>query len=465
MNLGRAIAIATPVFFVLIGLEYAWGRLRGRNTYRLNDAVASLSLGVLSQLSNLFTQLLRVGLYAIAWTHLAIRPLPLDAWWVWVSGVVVYDFCYYWHHRLGHESAIFWAAHVVHHQSQEFNLSTALRQTSSGAFLGWLFYLPMAVAGFPPQVFAGAALIDLLYQYWIHTEHVGRLGPIDRILATPSNHRVHHAVNDRYVDRNYGGILIVWDRLFGSFAPESERCVYGTRAPLDSWDPIWANLEVYADLARKSWRAPRWVDKLKVWFKPPGWRPPDADPATWPPSSFDLARVRRYDPPMDSGVRWFAAIQLSLAIVATLPLLWFADALPARISVAWAIAIAITLWLTAAVMQRRLGIVRALGLQAAVVALAAGSALVATPRTGSRPTVAATVTVAEHRSAGRKQAAFVGRRLPVAVRCSTLCVVDTRVAGLSVAVSDRVRRRTAIATALRHVGAGGTRRWCRTDGR
>ncbi len=155
VTMGRAIAIATPVFFALIGLEYAWGRLRGRNTYRLNDAVASLSLGVLSQLSNLFTQLLRVGLYAIAWAHLAIRPLPLDAWWVWVSGVVVYDFCYYWHHRLGHESAIFWAAHVVHHQSQEFNLSTALRQTSSGAFLGWLFYLPMAVAGFPPQVFAG----------------------------------------------------------------------------------------------------------------------------------------------------------------------------------------------------------------------------------------------------------------------------------------------------------------------
>ena len=137
--MGRAIAIATPFFFVLIGLEYAWGRLRGRNTYRLNDAVNSLSLGVLSQLSNLFTQLLRVGLYALAWTQLAIWRLPTDAWWVWVAGVVAYDFCYYWHHRLGHESAIFWASHVVHHQSQEFNLSTALRQTSSGALLGRLF--------------------------------------------------------------------------------------------------------------------------------------------------------------------------------------------------------------------------------------------------------------------------------------------------------------------------------------
>jgi sterol desaturase/sphingolipid hydroxylase (fatty acid hydroxylase superfamily) len=150
---------------------------------------------------------------------------------VWVAGLVAYDFCYYWHHRLGHESAIFWASHVVHHQSQEFNLSTALRQTSSGALLGWVFYLPMAVIGFPPQVFAAAALIDLLYQYWIHTEHVGRLGWLDHVLATPSNHRVHHAVNDGYIDRNYGGILIVWDRLFGSFVEERQLRLAATHFP------------------------------------------------------------------------------------------------------------------------------------------------------------------------------------------------------------------------------------------
>jgi sterol desaturase/sphingolipid hydroxylase (fatty acid hydroxylase superfamily) len=369
--MGRAIAIATPFFFVLIGLEYAWGRLRGRNTYRLNDAVNSLSLGVLSQLSNLFTQLLRVGLYALAWTQLAIWRLPTDAWWVWVAGVVAYDFCYYWHHRLGHESAIFWASHVVHHQSQEFNLSTALRQTSSGALLGWLFYLPMAVVGFPPQVFAVAALIDLLYQYWIHTEHVGRLGWVDRVLATPSNHRVHHAINDRYVDRNYGGILIVWDRLFGSFAPESERCVYGTRVPLDSWDPVWANLQVYADLARKSWRAPRWRDKLEVWFRPPGWRPRGADPAAWPAARFDIAAVRRYDPPAARGARVFAVIGVTLSILATLPLLWFAERLPLRTVASWALAVTLALWLVGAVMQRRIGVAPALGLQS----LAAAAAL------------------------------------------------------------------------------------------
>lgn len=352
--MGRAIAIATPFFFALIGLEYLWGRRRGHNTYRLNDAVNSLSLGVLSQLSNLYTQLLRVGLYALAWRHLALTELPASAWWVWALGLLAYDFCYYWHHRLGHESAIFWAAHVVHHQSQEFNLSTALRQTSTGAVLGWVFYLPMAVAGFPPQVFAVAALIDLLYQYWIHTEHIGRLGALDRILATPSNHRVHHAVNDRYLDRNYGGILIVWDRIFGSFEPEGERCVYGTRAPLESWDPIWANLEVYADLARKSWRAPRWSDKLRVWFKPPGWRPDDVDASSWPEKRFELASVRRYDPPMSNATRRFAVAQLALAIAATLPLLWFAAELPMPVVAGWSLAVTAVLWVAGAAMQGRL---------------------------------------------------------------------------------------------------------------
>jgi sterol desaturase/sphingolipid hydroxylase (fatty acid hydroxylase superfamily) len=373
--MGRAIAIATPFFFALIGLEYVWGRLRGRSTYRLNDTVNSLSLGVLSQLSNLFTQLLRVGLYALAFAHVSIWSLPADAWWVWLAGVIAYDFCYYWHHRLGHESAIFWASHVVHHQSQEFNLSTALRQTSSGALLGWLFYLPMAVVGFPPQVFAVAALIDLLYQYWIHTEHIGSLGRLDRILATPSNHRVHHAINDRYIDRNYGGILIVWDRLFGSFVPETERCVYGTRAPLDSWDPLWANLAVYVDLARKSWCTPRWRDKLRVWFKPPGWHPPDADPLTWPTAQFDMATVRRYDPPTTAVQRWFAVFGTTLAIAATLPLLWLADRLPMRVMVAWTAAVTITLWLAGAVLQRRLSVGAALGFQAAAIAAALVAAL------------------------------------------------------------------------------------------
>ena len=277
MQGAQIIVLATPVFLLLIAIEFAVGVVRGRNTYRLNDALSSIGLGILSQVSGVFTKLMTVGIYTIVFEHVALARLPADAWWVWVAGLVFYDLCYYWHHRLGHRCAFFWAAHVVHHQSEDYNLSTALRQTSSGFLLGWVFYLPMAIAGFPPLVFGVVALVDLLYQYWVHTQQIGRLGWFDRWFCAPSNHRVHHAVNDRYLDKNYGGILIVWDRLFGSYVEEddAEPIVYGTRAPLRSWNPLWANLEVYWFLAQDCWRARSWADKLRVWIRPPGWRPAD----------------------------------------------------------------------------------------------------------------------------------------------------------------------------------------------
>jgi alkylglycerol monooxygenase len=244
MRPGQIIVLATPVFFLLIAIEFAVGRVRarrgtGHDTYRLADAVNSIGLGMLSQISAVLTGLLRIGIYTAVYSAVALFPQEAardfwTTWYGWLLALVFYDFCYYWLHRMGHESAVLWAAHVVHHQSQHYNLSTALRQTSSGALLGWLFYLPMAVAGVPPLVFAVVALVDLLYQFWVHTEQVGKLGWFDRWFCSPSNHRVHHAVNDTYLDRNYGGVLIVWDRLFGTFREEDERCVYGTRGELQA---------------------------------------------------------------------------------------------------------------------------------------------------------------------------------------------------------------------------------------
>jgi alkylglycerol monooxygenase len=371
--MGKAIALATPVFFLLIAIELGVARARGlAGAYRLNDAVNSLSLGVMSEVVKLFVRVLTIGIYAWLFEHVALGHWPTDAWWAWLLAVVFYDFCYYWNHRLGHESAVFWASHVVHHQSQCYNLSTALRQTSSGALLSWIFYVPMAVAGVPTEMFVVAAVVDLLYQYWIHTELVGRLGWFDRWFASPSNHRVHHAVNDRYLDRNYGGILMVWDRLFGTFVEETETCVYGTRAPLRSWDPLWANVEVYADLARKSWRARRWRDKALVWVMPPGWQPDAAVAGSgWGNKpAFDVQAVSTYDPPMPRAARVFAPAQLALAILATLPLLWFADTLPRAALWAGAAAIVALLWLTGAVMQGRVRIGTALGLEATAIALA-----------------------------------------------------------------------------------------------
>jgi sterol desaturase/sphingolipid hydroxylase (fatty acid hydroxylase superfamily) len=241
----------------------------------------------MSQLVGLLTTLMTIGIYTLVWQHAALVRLSPSSPWVWVAGLLLYDLCYYWQHRLSHTVALLWAAHVVHHQSEDYNLSTALRQPSTGWVATWAFYLPMAVLGFPPLVFGSVALIDLLYQYWVHTQQIGRLGWFDRWFCAPSNHRVHHAVNDKYLDRNYGGILIVWDRLFGSFQEEDDAdpCVYGTRGPLRSWNPVRANLHNYWDMARDSWHAASWSDKLRVWFKHPGWRPPDVA-ARWPKAPF-----------------------------------------------------------------------------------------------------------------------------------------------------------------------------------
>jgi alkylglycerol monooxygenase len=180
-----------------------------------------------------FGRLLRIGIYALAFEHVALARLPADTLWVPGSfALVFYDFCYYWFHRASHRVAVLWAAHVVHHQSEDYNLSTALRQTSTGFLLGWIFYLPMALAGVPPLVFGVVALIDLLYQYWVHTQQIGRLGWFDRWFCSPSNHRVHHAVNERYLDRNHGGILIDLGPPVRHLHRRGRRpnpCVYGTR--------------------------------------------------------------------------------------------------------------------------------------------------------------------------------------------------------------------------------------------
>ncbi len=341
----QIIVLAAPVFLLLIALELALGLKRGRNTYRLADAMASISLGLVSQMSGLFGKALTVGIYSAVFAHVALLSLSPASWWVWVLALVLYDFLYYWHHRLGHRVALFWAAHVVHHQSEDYNLSTALRQTGSGWLVGWLLYLPMAVLGVPPLVFGTVALIDLLYQFWVHTQQVGKLGWFDRVFCSPSNHRVHHAVNDVYLDRNYGGIWVVWDRLFGTFQEEldDERCVYGTRAPLRSWNPLWANVEVYAALAKDAWRTRAWGDKLRLWFKPPGWRPADLQTLD-PKPPFDVSERERYEPQVSQRALGAALVLFVLAMSLTAVLLWTAHTLAWPVAAGATMVLVLMLW-------------------------------------------------------------------------------------------------------------------------
>lgn len=309
------ILYAVPFFFVLIVVELIADRWRGVSNYRLADAVNSISTGVLSTTTGLLTKGVGLLTYAFALEHLALLRLPAQSLWVWVFAFVLYDFCYYWLHRMGHERNILWAAHSVHHQSEEYNLSTALRQTSTGFLLSWIFYLPMAVLGVPLLVFVSVAALNLLYQFWVHTQHIRKLGWFEWFFVTPSNHRAHHAQNALYMDRNYGGVFIIWDRLFGTFQEEddNEPVIFGVTTPLASWNPLWANLQFYAQLWDDARRAESNWDKLRIWFMRTGWRPADVA-ARYPMNKPDLSRFRKFEVALDSRQQWYVAAQFCVYI-------------------------------------------------------------------------------------------------------------------------------------------------------
>jgi sterol desaturase/sphingolipid hydroxylase (fatty acid hydroxylase superfamily) len=313
MNL---VVYAVPFFVLAIVVELVYGWLTQRNTYRLNDSVSSLSLGVLSQARRFVT--LGVGgyVYYLVTEYFSLPLMDASHWFTWVLAMVLYDFCYYWLHRMGHERTILWAAHVAHHQSEDYNLTTALRQTSTGFLLGWLFYIPMYLLGIPAEVVVTVGALNLIYQFWVHTEHVPKLGWFEWFFVTPSNHRVHHAQNDRYLDRNYGGLFIIWDRLFGTFQEEldDEPVVFGIRGPLKSWSPIKALTHVYVDMAQDSWRTKDWRDKLRVWVSRTGWRPADVA-ARYPREKNDLSTFERFDPKVPRMVAVYAFFQLVSVIV------------------------------------------------------------------------------------------------------------------------------------------------------
>mgnify|MGYP003407148532 FL=1 len=309
---------AIPFFFLLIALELVADRWRGLSTYRLSDSLNSLSAGVLSQASGLLTKGFGLVFYLLVWEHIALFELSADAWWVWVFAFFLYDFCYYWAHRIGHERNVFWAAHVVHHQSEDYNLTTALRQTSTGFILGWIFFLPMALLGIPPLVLLTVGALNLLYQFWVHTRHVPKLGWLEWIFITPSNHRVHHAQNPIYMDRNYGGVFIIWDRLLGTFQEEldEEPVVFGVTTPLASWNPLWANLHFYAQLWRDALHASSWWDKLRIWFMPTGWRPDDVA-ARYPQVKPELSQFVKFDIPLTAGQKIYATLQFAGYVLGT----------------------------------------------------------------------------------------------------------------------------------------------------
>jgi sterol desaturase/sphingolipid hydroxylase (fatty acid hydroxylase superfamily) len=311
----KLIAAAVPFFFVLIAAELAVARARRRSVYRLADALGDLGCGMIQQVSLVFLLASTLAGYDYIYEHHRVitwsSPVAL-----WLLAFVGVDFLYYWWHRLSHEVNVLWAAHVVHHQSEDYNLAVALRQAILTGYTVQLFYPLLAFLGVPTLVFATVNAVHTLYQFWIHTELVGKLGFFEEIFNTPSHHRVHHAINPQYLDKNHGGILIVWDRMFGTFAREEEPPRYGVVKPFESVNPLWAQLEPLVALARASAAAPRFSDKLRMWFASPAWVPAGVAPY---PGVADDSYLRRpkYDPRVSRSVAAYAFIQFAIATVAT----------------------------------------------------------------------------------------------------------------------------------------------------
>lgn len=304
------IIYAIPLFFALILLELWLDWRKQKLTYRFNDALNSLNLGMMSQITAVALKTIQISFYVLIYQNISPIQLGLDSMWVWAFAFIAYDFSYYWFHRMSHEINVLWAGHVVHHQSEEYNLTTALRQTSGG-FFGFMFYLPMALIGIDPYMLVTVGSLNLIYQFWVHTRHIKRMPAwYEAIFVTPSHHRVHHAQNPLYMNKNHGGVFILWDKWFGTFQAEldNEPVIFGITKPLASWNPIWANIDTYWALAKDSWRTERWQDKIAVWFKKTGWRPKDVR-KKFPNKVFNPYQQVKFDSPLSQWQKIYAFSQ------------------------------------------------------------------------------------------------------------------------------------------------------------
>ncbi len=265
----RPTVIAIPFFALLIAVEAWWHYRKGTGEYRnKKDTWGNIFMGFMSVVwGALFG--LATGYVFVYFYEIAPYKFPADAWWTWIVLFFIDDLSYYVFHRVSHESRLFWNFHVVHHSSEHYNLSVAVRQSWFSGILHWIFYAPIMLLGFAPWMFATMHGLNLIYQFWIHTKVIKRLGPLEYILNTPSHHRVHHGVNEQYLDKNYAGVLIIWDRMFGSFVNETEEPRYGIIKPIESYNPLWINTHGWVEMWQAIKRQPTATAKLKCIFASP----------------------------------------------------------------------------------------------------------------------------------------------------------------------------------------------------
>jgi sterol desaturase/sphingolipid hydroxylase (fatty acid hydroxylase superfamily) len=363
------IALAVPIFFLLIGLELLVARARGRRVYRFTDSFADLGCGVTQRVVLLLFEVALLAVYALLYEHGRVWTFAPDSPWPWVIAIVGVDLGYYWWHRLSHEVNVLWAVHVVHHQSEDYNLAVALRQAVLSPVTVMPFYLPLAVLGVPLLPFFIVNALSTLYQFWIHTELVDRMGVLERVINTPSLHRVHHGVNPEYLDKNYAATFICWDQLFGTLRREEAPVVYGVSHPLRSFDPVWAQVQPFWALWQAMRRAPSAREAIRFMLASPAWHPDWLGPIDLR-RGVDPEALPKYDVQPGRGVIRYVFVQLALVIVAAFALLTWHQALsPAArvVAVTWVL---LSLVAGAALLEGRRW---AVGLEVARVGVLAGA--------------------------------------------------------------------------------------------
>ncbi len=304
--------LAIPLFFFLIGVELLINHYQKRKLYRLNDSITNLNIGGTQQIVGVLMSLIGIGLYDIIYHKFSFQLIDISTF-SWVNFIVLFiawDFCYYWAHRISHEVNLMWSAHVVHHQSEEYNLTVALRQSWFQGIWTAPFYLPLALIGFSPMDVVLVSGINLIYQFWIHTEVVNKMGFLEHFMNTPSHHRVHHGRNPKYIDKNHAGVFIIWDKMFGTFQKEEEKPTYGITTPVNSWNPIWVNFSHFQTIGAQLKEAGSFKDKLKVLFYKPGWSAKMA--AYIPVPEVDRDQVQKFDKMVPKSVNWYVIFQYVL---------------------------------------------------------------------------------------------------------------------------------------------------------
>lgn len=304
----NVLTIAIPVFFFLVLVEILYGLISKKNYYNLMDTLSSLSSGI----TNLLKDLLGIGIIIISYPFIkkSISIIELnESILLYFIAFICLDFASYWNHRLNHSVNFFWNQHVIHHSSQEFNLACGLRQSISNLLgYGAIFLIPAAIFGVPHKVISYLAPLHLFGQFWYHTKHIGKLGFLEYIFVTPSQHRVHHAINTEYIDKNLSAIFCIWDRLFGTFQEELQNipCVYGTLKPVNTWNPFIINFQHLWYLIVDAWHTRNFKNKIKIWFMPTGWRPDDVKALIKRDKIIDVYNQKKYNIEYDNIHVFFA---------------------------------------------------------------------------------------------------------------------------------------------------------------